>query len=141
MNREEFNEMERRLDNWRSVVCNQAGRRRCGSAEGRYMPHWGDERRSPSNVVDELDAWKIEHAWKSMQMPHCRWLIKLHYIHNMPAHGVIRWVLKRTGYSIKRWQYRGELFRAVAMLKDGLDMRVSNDYHSIQQFESLSCFG
>ncbi len=136
----EMKEFERRLDNWRMVVTGQAGVGHCGSVESLYRGDRDEDRRKPSLVIDELDGWKVEDAWKAMPLSHYRWLLKLHYVRRSEQRHVIRAVLHHTGHAIKRWHYRAELINAVMQLRKALDIlhRQSHHLHPQSELDSSS---
>jgi hypothetical protein len=140
MSDQEMKLLEERLDNWGLVVRDGLHFSHCASVEYRYQPERGESfeaRRNPGPVLDVADGWLVERAWKLLGKAHHRWLLKLHFVRKMPRNGVIKWVAKRTGYSIKTWDYKGELFYAMRQLQKMLDTRYHDADNRGQQFDSL----
>lgn len=135
MNDTEFKEMEGRLDNWRQVVTASGSVGHCGSVESLFRRDRDEGRRNARRVVDELDGWRVEQAWKAMSIPWVRALLKFHYIRRLEQRHCIRAVLRETGHAIKRWHYRAELVYSVGRLKQVLDNEVRARHHSYPQFE------
>lgn len=132
--------LDARLDNWGMVVRDGLRFEHCGSAEYRYRPARGESfeaRRQPGLVVDVRDGWFVELAWKRLDKAHHRWLLKLHFVRRMPRNAVIKWVAKRTGYTVKSWQFQGELIYAMRQLQKMLDTLPATEDNHAQQFESL----
>ncbi|OQY64726.1 MAG: hypothetical protein B6D47_12940 [Rhodocyclaceae bacterium UTPRO2] len=139
MTESEFKEMEARLENWRLCVRVGLVRHHCASVEHRYRPGGlgADARRAPKLLVDELDGWRVEEAWRALPV-RFRFQLNLHYVRCVQQHQVIRWVLKRTAHSIKPWHYKAELFYAVGLLKKKLDSMNSRSHNRGHNSSSVS---
>lgn len=129
MTREDFEEMQMRLENWRRTVLGGAGGvAHCGSAEGHYRPPRVQEQVARI-IVDEAAGWVVETAWRTLRPRH-KWLLKWHYVYRFTPSQVTRMVLKRCGYGLRRDRYDPEIRIAVALLKKALDERVRREYAS-----------
>lgn len=67
-----------RLDNWRRAHTWFASHGQCFSLEGRWRSpqHWEELTSTIPPLIDVLDAWEVELAWRSTTSK-ARWVIKL----------------------------------------------------------------
>jgi len=132
--------MEDRLENWRRGVTfiRGGGANGCGSAERNYRCPSDRFKTVSGVVVDVMDAWVIEQAWRTIMQPWAKWMLKWHYIFKVPPHAVMRQLQRRSHHGIRRDRYDRELRVAVAMLKKNVDTRKSRSYPSRQQFDSTT---